>query len=176
MKSCPKEQLGSVSIRREKLKPPAKKGDLKQILMPKPLFSQSFKNSPEVADGSAVKASKEKWDDLSSYLSDDSEHIHDDKLQTVKGGTSFLTSYDSNIHSHDHSVDGASSSIVGRFTVDKVQKIDIDSQSKRLDSESADNLYRHSDRFSRSSYVQPEFTLSGTEHYFNHISIMLVET
>lgn len=143
--------------------------------MPKPLFSQSLKISSQGADGSAVKASKAKWDDLSSYLSDDSEHVHDDKLQTVKGGTSYLTSYDSNIHSLDQSVDGASSSIVGRFTVDKVQKIDIDSQAKRLDSESADNLYRPStsDRFSRNSYVQPEFTLSGIEHYFYHIALML---
>ena len=62
----------------------------------------------------------------------------------------------------DESLGSPSSSVIGRFTVDRVRKIDIDFQSKRLDSDGVESTQRSSDRFSKNISGQAELTLSGT--------------
>lgn len=149
------------SLRKEKGKPSLSKNELKPTFMPKPLFAQSSKDPPKGSDGASMKSPMANWDDLSLYFSDDSEHVNDMKGLKAKGDTNFSTSLDYDFLVHDLNIESGSSSVIGRFTVDRVQKIDIDSQTKRLDKDGQGNLQRASDRFSKSSYGQSEFSLSG---------------
>lgn len=128
--------------------------DLKPLFTPKPLFPPSLKDPSGSSDLPRSKPPKADWDDLSSYLDDDSEPLK--QIPGHKSGGSSL-----NVASRDKNLEGSGSSVIGRFTVDKVHKIDIDSQTKRLDSEGSGSNYRSSDRLFKTGNAQPEFTLSG---------------
>lgn len=133
------------------------KNDLKPVVTPKPLFSSNLKKESKNYTVSQSKRTKADWNDSSFYLDDNSEHMKD--LRNPGGDSKYLMSLESSIH--DESLDSPSSSVIGRFTVDRVHKIDIDSQSKRLDSDSAKTIHRTSDRFSKIGLGQSELTLSG---------------
>lgn len=167
LRSFRKEDQENLSLRKGRSKPfSAKTDQLKPIFTPKPLFSQNSNESPKSSDKALQKSSKAIWDDLSSYLDDNDDGDNGDQLKGHAGDKSrgdgkYMSSFDYNLHTQDKNLESPVSSIIGRFTVDRVKKIDIDSQTKRLDSDGAEGDRRSSDRFLKSGYVQPEFTLSG---------------
>ncbi|XP_034237111.1 centrosomal protein of 164 kDa isoform X2 [Thrips palmi] len=150
-----KKDQESFSSRKDRHRPLSGKSDLRPIFTPKPLFSQSTK--PQNSD--KIRSKKAEWDDYSSLIDDDSEPLQDIQGHRSGTNTKYGASLDNNVLSHDRRVEPSSSSIIGRFTIDKVHKIDIDSQAKRLDSDGAIDTSRPSDRFLKSG--RAEFTLSG---------------
>ncbi|KAK3914803.1 Centrosomal protein of 164 kDa [Frankliniella fusca] len=166
LRSLRKENQENLSQQKGRSKPFSVKGDhLKPVFTPKPLFTQNSNESSKSLDGSKQRLTKPIWDDLSSYLDDDGDDNSDRSKGVSKdkpgGDGKHSSSFDYNFPSKDKTIETPGSSIIGRFTVDKVQKIDIDSQTKRLDSDVAYRERRSSDRFLKTGYGQPEFTLSG---------------
>lgn len=155
-----KEDQDSFSLRKNRSQPLSGKSDLKTNFTPKPLFSQNAKDPSKNSEPeNKIKAD---WDEFSSYLDDDIEQFSETQGHRLGSGGKYASSLDYNLLKRDHRTETPNSSIIGRFTVDKVRKIDIDSQTKRLDSDDTRNVHRASDRFLKSGYGQPEFTLSGT--------------
>lgn len=156
LRTIKKDKQESFSFRKERNRPSSGKSDLKPIFTPKPLFSQNVKPDK-------TWSKKADWDDYSSLLDDDSEPLQDIQGHRAGTDTKYGSSIDYKLLSHDGGMEPSSSSVIGRFTIDKVKKIDIDSQAKRLDSDGAIDAHRSSDRFLKSG--RAEFTLSGTSPF-----------
>lgn len=155
LRTIKKDEQDSFSFRKDRNRPLSGKSDPKPLFTPKPLFSQnSMTKGSDKTRGKRVDL-----DDYSSLLDDDSEPLQETLGFRSGTDTKFGSSLDYNLSSHDQRMESSSSSVIGRFTIDKVKKIDIDSQAKRLDSDGVINSNRSSDRFLKSG--RAEFSLSG---------------
>lgn len=155
LKTFKKDEQESFSFRKDKNRPISGRSELKPIFTPKPIFSENLK----LKSSEKTQSRKVDWDDYSSLLDDDSDPLQDIEGHKSGTNTKYGSSVDYTLFSQDHRKEPSTSSVIGRFTIDKVKKIDIDSQAKRLDSDGAIDANRSSNRFLKSG--RAEFKLSG---------------